>query len=462
MLATMTGCRLAERIAGAAKLLDDAFKNVPSTASVRVVSHYDADGIAAAGILCNALVREGRRFHCSMIKGLSPNYVKSLAGESSAIIIFADMGSSLIKEISELGVSAIILDHHRPVEDEAGDRHKDIVHVNAHICGIDGTYGACASTLAYRFAEELDKHNIRLAPLALAGAVGDRQDIGGFSGYNKEVYETALGNGFLARMKGIKLPQGELGSAVERSTDPYLVGYSGKKGSGIELLKKLGIKPGRKTAEMTAEEREKLSSFIVTELIGKGTPADWIKEVSGEMIYTDFMGCGTLCDLADTLNACGRTDRTAIALAALMGDSGAISEAFAAKEEYNAMILDAMTSLEKTDVVKMGHLQYFTAKDDSIAGVLAGLAINYLFDPALPILALSRVGDKVKVSARATKPLVSSGCDLAASLSVAAEKFGGYGGGHPIAAGATIPANDEATFLKEMENIIASQMGGKK
>ena len=45
-------------------------KAIRSAGRLRVVSHYDADGIAAAAVISGALVREGRQFHLTMAKGL--------------------------------------------------------------------------------------------------------------------------------------------------------------------------------------------------------------------------------------------------------------------------------------------------------------------------------------------------------------------------------------------------------
>ncbi|UCC41111.1 MAG: hypothetical protein JSV96_06705, partial [Candidatus Aminicenantes bacterium] len=34
--------------------------------TIKIVSHYDADGICAAGILCHALIRKKKKFHVTL------------------------------------------------------------------------------------------------------------------------------------------------------------------------------------------------------------------------------------------------------------------------------------------------------------------------------------------------------------------------------------------------------------
>ena len=79
----------------------------------------------------------------------------------------------------------------------------------------------------------------------------------------------------------------------------------------------------------------------------------------------------------------------------------------------------------------------------------------------IPIIAFADSMDdvgKVKVSARGTRDLVNNGLDLAVAIKAASEKVGGTGGGHNVAAGATIDEGKEEEFLIEIERIIGSQI----
>ncbi|MCG2825300.1 MAG: DHH family phosphoesterase, partial [Thermoplasmatales archaeon] len=94
----------------------------------------------------------------------------------------------------------------------------------------------------------------------------------------------------------------------------------------------------------------------------------------------------------------------------------------------------------------------------NLSGVLAGVGMAYLFDQEKPTLALSKVNNLFKVSSRGTGYLVDKGLDLADALKASAESLGGHGGGHNIAAGATVSADKDEEFLNMVDNIVGEQM----
>ena len=60
------------------KLLSSIFQakeEIDKAATIRVISHYDADGISAAAILCAVLHRAGKSFQISMVKGLTDEII---------------------------------------------------------------------------------------------------------------------------------------------------------------------------------------------------------------------------------------------------------------------------------------------------------------------------------------------------------------------------------------------------
>jgi single-stranded-DNA-specific exonuclease len=65
---------------------------------------------------------------------------------------------------------------------------------------------------------------------------------------------------------------------------------------------------------------------------------------------------------------------------------------------------------------------------------------------------------KMKASARGTQDLVARGMDLSVAMRASAEKVGGVGGGHNIAAGATIPSDKRDEFLTLLDDIVGSQL----
>jgi len=81
----------------AKKLLEQDF--------VEVHGHHDADGIAAASILCHALNRSGKHFHLSIDPYINP---KNLKNPGSTVL--CDFGSAL----DDLPEDVMVIDHHLP------------------------------------------------------------------------------------------------------------------------------------------------------------------------------------------------------------------------------------------------------------------------------------------------------------------------------------------------------------
>ena len=111
-----------------------------------------------------------------------------------------------------------------------------------------------------------------------------------------------------------------------------------------------------------------------------------------------------------------------------------------------------------------GSLQFFHAHDrirDTIVGIVAGLSTSLRgVDRRLPVVAFAVTPEgAVMVSTRGSVDLVSRGLDLSSAVSEAAAVVGGVGGGHDIAAGATIPRGEEDRFLETLDRLIGAQLG---
>ena len=80
-------------------------------------------------------------------------------------------------------------------------------------------------------------------------------------------------------------------------------------------------------------------------------------------------------------------------------------------------------------------------------------------DRSLPLLGFAETDKgEIKVSARTTQVLVNKGINLSAAMKHAASQVNGVGGGHSIAAGATIPKGAEEEFIKYVEKEIEQQL----
>jgi RecJ-like exonuclease len=432
--------------------LKHAQKVVNSASYLRVISHYDADGLAAAAIMVGALTRSKKQFHLTISKSLDKDIIDGIAKEGNEAILFLDMGSGQIDALEALEAKLAALDHHKPIR-----KSRKVVQANPHFFGMDGMTEACASTVSLLLAVTMDPCNWDLSPICIAGIIGDRQHMGGMKGVNQQILDYAKEKGFIEVQRGLSLKGATISDAIADSVDPYFVGLSGRKDNVLAFLESIHLNPNTAMGALDEVFRRKLTSMLSLRLMGQGCRPETVEELVTDVHWIPSLNL-TAADLADLLNACGRMDHEGLGIALCMGDNESIARAGELRREYNNKILQRLLSIETDGVKHKDHMQYFTAEDPSLAGAQCGLAMQYILDQSKPTLAFSHVKGSVKVSSRGTKHLISKGLDLSAALKKAAEKLGGVGGGHAVAAGATIPEDKEEEFVKAVDAIIGLQL----
>jgi len=445
---------MSEDISKLNKLASEIVLSTPKSTRIRVISHYDADGISAAGILCNALYREGYDFHATLMRNPFNRGLERVEKEKNDLIIFSDMGSGQIQTIEQMNCKSIIFDHHQYLRKVSSD---NVLQINANLCGIDGNYEACGATLCFKFAEELNKKNKDLVNLALAGAIGDKQHIGGMKGFNEHILKNALQNGFLKEHTGIKLYGETVFDALYFSIDPYYYSLSGNKEEIIRTVDKLAIDKNTKISEIDSKNMTKLQSFLLFKLIKAGCQKNILDIAIRIRYFSEFLGC-ELEQFADLLDACGKFGHRGIGLSMCLGDKNAFLQAMEIEKEYKQKILTSLIDLEKGNVKETKGLRYFYSDSSSLGGVVAGIATNYIFDEKKPLFSLARKKDEIHISCRGNRKIVEEGLDLGSAMKQVSSEIGGFGGGHKIAAGATIAIDKEKDFLEIVDNILISQM----
>jgi RecJ-like exonuclease len=87
-------------------------------------------------------------------------------------------------------------------------------------------------------------------------------------------------------------------------------------------------------------------------------------------------------------------------------------------------------------------------------------------DRGTPIVAFAEKTDgeddevtEVKVSSRGTPALTRRGLDLSVVMREASQAVGGDGGGHNVAAGATVPKGTEEEFVALADELVGEQLG---
>ena len=428
----------------------------PKATRLRVVSHYDADGITAAAIICKALHRASYNFHATLMRNPFDKGLARVSKEDNELIIFSDMGSGQIETIEKMGCKAIIIDHHQYLNEKTSN---NVLQINANLCGINGNYEACGATLSYSVAKALDSQNKDLITLAAAGIMGDKQYIGGIRGLNKSILDEALNNGLLRESIDIKLYGDLLFDTLYYSIDPYYSGISGNNEGILELFKKLKLMKNVKIKDLDGDKKRKLQSYLMLRLIKKGCEKNILDTVIRPRYSSDMFNC-ELERFADLLDTCGKGGNRGLGLAICMDDKNAYSEAAELEKEYKQKILDELLKLEKDGFKEKESFRYFYSKDSSLGGVIGGIATNFIFDKDKPLLSVVKKDDEIHISCRGNQYLVEKGLDLGFAMNEVAKKLGGHGGGHKIASGATINSKKEEEFLDIVDEIIVKQLKG--
>jgi len=420
---------------------------------VRIFSHYDPDGISSAAVACQMVKRLGLGFQATLSHKLDDAKLKEVQETPPEhLIILTDLGASKVSQLDGFPHSIIVIDHHQP--EAEGQR---ITHLNPHLFGIDGAREASASSFAFALAVTLDQANWNLIGPALVGAVGDRQSLGGFRGYNEDLVIAAAGRELVKLEKVPNLKGGTILESLLEHPEPYFKGITGRKREASHLVKWLGFGKEAKLSELDEEKKRFLASICAMRLLRQGASP----EAVCDLVMTRYWlyDWGMYADqLSSLFNSCARQGEPALGLALALGDREAMGKAQEHERVHREFILQNLRELEAEPPKPMKHIQHFRSSEVNYAGVLAGLGTLYLFDCSKPSIAISEKDGELHVSARAPRNLVKAGLNLGLACKLAAESLGGAGGGHDIAAGATVPIDAEKKFLKEVDRLVGEQM----
>lgn len=436
---------------------------------IRIISHIDADGIAAASILSKALDREGIDHTVTCIKlDQLPDV------EPADLIMFSDLGSGQLPHLSHLKSCKIILDHHPPVDYDL----PHLIHVNPYFCSHDGSSEICGAGVSYLFAKTLNPENKDLSPIAIVGACGDMQDFGKLVGLNRNILKEGKDMGLL-EFKDDLLLYGRytrpLFKSLQYFSDPYVPGITGDEYACKKLVEKLHTEKENDwitLSQLSFEQKRLLASELVTRSLqyapsdlGKYIPQMIIGEsysLTHEEETSPLRDCS---EYATCLNASGRRGRFEVGIEVAKGDRGIYYEMLQTLlQEHRASIARALQSMTDKEVKKMKVLQIMDASgiSDIIVGTVAQMLLGQNgINPYLPLMVYTP-SDKnphiYKVSVRCSRLLLYRKIHLGKAIREAASQSGGEGGGHAPACGAYVPEDKLEGFIKEFAALVSQQV----
>lgn len=454
-------------------------RHVDEGHTIRIVTHNDADGVAAGGILSQLVRRLGASFKTTCEKRVDEKMVKGVAEEHPPLVIFSDMGGAYLDVFNEhlSGSDVIVLDHHLPVETE----NSRLIHVNPLLHDLDGARGISGAGVAYFFAKAVDERNVDLSFLGVVGALADQQDKGekkSMLGLNRIIEADAKKIGLLETHVDIIFYGYEtrpIARACAYTTTPFIPGLSGREDRCLAFLKEAGIElkneeRWRALRDLTEEEKRTLVSALSNHMVYEGCDAEAVHDLVGT-VYTlkgeeSWTPVRDGREFASLLNACARMGRPSLGLGICMGDRDeAMKEAAETLDEYRRKIGKYLDWVREGD--RIGELENIYTLvahgdiDERIIGVVSSILLSTgILKSNKPIVASARADEGlIKISARATDAMAKEGLDLGDIMMRAAEPFEGRGGGHDIAAGAFLPEEKGEDFLVMVDRLVGEQLG---
>ncbi len=452
-----------------------AADRIKRASSVAIVAHIDADGICSAAIASAALELAGIEHRSHFLKKLDDESVASIDSCDAELVWLVDLGSGYMSRFRRDGL--VVSDHH--AVDPAWRNGQtsllsfpDVHHVNPHEHGVDGSSEICGAGVTYLVARAMDERNRQWAHLAIVGAAGDFQDShGALTGLNRSILADAVDRGSIEVGRDLRifgritrpLPQ-----LLQYCNEPRLPGLTSDSPACVRFLSDRGIKlregsAKRTWADLRPAERELLTADLLALVEGEEAEG-FLGEVYDLPLEEEGTELRDVKEFATLLNSCGRYEDAATGVRICLRDPRGLADAKSNRDEHRRQLSQAIGMVRERNMVQeRGWVQFFHSGGEireTIVGIVAGMLLGS--DGVrrdIPMIAFADAGDgEVKVSARGHRGLVSRGLDLAKAVNIAAGLVGGYGGGHDIAAGATIPSGSEERFLEVMEDIVASQL----
>ena len=453
--------------------------------SVLLASHIDADGLTSAAVAATALRRADIPFETVFAKQLDATEVERIAATDHETVLFTDFGSGqldvIAPHVDAEAFTPVVVDHHQPADLPDGVDDPEH-HLNPLLFGIDGASelsGAGASYVLARALEPPGGDNRDLAGLAVVGATGDMQGTdGGLSGANQRIVDEGVAAGVVEEATDLLVYGRQtrpLPKLLEYANDVRIPGITNDQAGAVAFLSELDLDlrtdgEWRRWVDLTMPERKAVVSGLMKRAIASGVPAGRIDDLVGTTYTLTHEEPGTelrdVSEFSTLLNATARYDRGDVGLAVCLGDRGeALDRARTLLRTHRRNLSEGIEWVTSEGTTVETNVQWFDAGTrirETIVGIVAGMAVGTAgIRGDIPILAFAEKSDgEVKVSARGTHGLVRKGLDLSAVMREASRSVGGDGGGHDVAAGATIPAGTRSEFVAAADRIVGNQLPG--
>lgn len=437
--------------------------------TVTVIHHIDADGVTAGAIALATLEKAGVNAVPLAVKSLDDFHIRLIKESNAQALWFCDLGSTAYMHFAE--TPKLVCDHHQLVRD---GHEEAFPHVNPLLDGLDG-HEISGAGCCYLVATALDADLVRLAPLALVGAAADRQDRPALHGTNALILQQAQEAGLAKAAPDLAFfgtQSRPLRRFLSLANEPLIPGLSSDPKACERLLEDAKVAILHKGKERTwsmldESEKRRVRSKLANHLMDAGL-AQEVPRLFRIVIELAQEPSGSptreLQEFGTLLNSTARYDRPEIGLAVARGDRGAAyEEALDLLLDHRKHLVGALDALAGAGVAELMGIQWVHLEEkvrDTVIGIVCGMALASLgLRRDLVMVGLAWTPDgRTKISGRAPHELAGR-VDLAVAMRDSAAACGGQGGGHPGAAGATVPRDQERAFVRALDRAVAAQLG---
>lgn len=419
---------------------------------IRIISHYDTDGITSASILAKTFKRLDKKFSIKIVKGLDEDIIKKeLTRQPKEVIVFSDLASGSLDYFQNLAEPIFILDHHEIDSSKLNDKIKIL---NPHLTNSPEENECTGAGVCYLFSKIISQNNQDLSPLAIIGMIGDRHE-SNLSKINQQIVTDTTD---LKIRKGIVLYPATrpLRRALEWSTSPYIPGVTGN-GPGVQdLLRETGIGYDKSLLDLSDDEMSKL----ITAVMIRRAKHDKANDIIGNLYILKFFNTKEdVREISTLINACSRLGYHDTAISYCLGSGKAKTRALDIYTEYKQELVSGLRVAEKMDKVRGKGFVILNAKDqikDAIVGTICSmLSSSPTYTEGTILIGMAYNEDKIKVSARIVG---QEGRNLKEVLEKTVIKFKSQNpetiaevGGHHFAAGCLIEKEKETSFIEVLK-----------
>jgi single-stranded-DNA-specific exonuclease len=386
---------------------------------VEVYAHHDADGIAAASILCMAMARSGIHFRLRVRDRISPAHVSP-----EVPTLLCDFGSGL----EDLPPEVMVVDHHLP-------HFQGGLHVNPRLFGIDGDRELSAAGAAYLVAQAMGD-NRDLSGLVMLGILGDGQDL---SGMNLEIFNEGAAEGIITTGRGLRLAGRDDHERLSLAINPYLHQISGDEVAVADLIESSMADEGLAL--------DTLLSLVILRVSPYATGTA-MTSIYGDRLVLEREVIPDAPSLTAVVDACGKEGQGGLAASLCMRNTEGIAAAWALTLEHRTGVIRTLREFGCTGDAD----GFFMVGEPRLASDVAD-ALAWDCQREGPVFVVARADELCHISARCPD---CAGKNLGEEVRNAAIRCEGFGGGHHTRAGATISCARLDQFRSHMAKVMGA------